>query len=205
MLKIKKEHVLNPTDRLEYLRKEREEDFLKIKNCITSKSYIVYDMKNHEQIISYNPATKRQVASLTKIMTCLTALQLIRELKINTDRWVNVSRKAAFMIGTSASLKHNDKIKLKDIMYGLMLPSGNDAAWALAEYFGLQLLKGTLRKFDSEEKRVDEAVLTFLSKMNSNAVRLGMNHTFYANPHGLVNTSNLSTASDMAVLCSAAM
>ena len=59
------------------------------------------------------------------------------------------------MIGTSATLRHNDKILLKDIFYGLMLPSGNDAAWALAEFFGLQLLKGTLRTFEDEEKKMN--------------------------------------------------
>ncbi len=60
------------------------------------------------------------------------------------------------------------------------------------------MIKGTLRKFASEEKRVEEAVLTFLGRMNSNAVRFSMNSTFYANPHGLVNTKNLSTAFDLA-------
>jgi D-alanyl-D-alanine carboxypeptidase len=79
------------------------------------------------------------------------------------------------MIGTSANLKHNDHILLKDIFYGLMLPSGNDAAWALAEFFGLLLIKDTLRKFATEEKRIEEAVLTFMGRMNSNAVRFSMN------------------------------
>jgi len=69
-----------------------------------------------------------------------------------------------------------------------MLPSGNDAAWALAEFFGLKLLSGTLRKFENEEKKMNEAVFTFLGKMNSFASSIGMNNTFYANPHGLVNT-----------------
>ena len=71
-------------------------------------------------------------------MTCLTSLQLIKELNIDPETtMITVSRKAAYMIGTSANLKHNDQILLKDLFYGLMLPSGNDAAWTFAEYFGL--------------------------------------------------------------------
>lgn len=163
-------------------------------------------MKNKNHIMSYCGGIKRQVASLTKIMTCLTSLQLIKEMGLDPSKtMITVSRKAAYMIGTSANLKHNDHILLKDIFYGLMLPSGNDAAWALAEFFGLLLIKDTLRKFANEEKRKEEAVLTFLGRMNSNAVRFGMNSTFYANPHGLVNTKNLSTAYDLCTLCCQAM
>ena len=69
-----------------------------------------------------------------------------------------------------------------------MLPSGNDAAWALAEFYGSKLMAGTLRKFDTEEKKQEEAVFTFLGKMNTNAKNLGMNNTYYKNPHGLVNS-----------------
>jgi len=65
-----------------------------------------------------------------------------------------------------------------------MLPSGNDAAYALAEFFGDLLIgENTLRKFETWQKRMDEAMLTFLGVMNSNAKRFKMNKTFYANPH----------------------
>ena len=108
-------------------------------------------MKTRLPVVQKNPTTKRQVASLTKIMTLYTSLQLVKKFKIDPEKTiVPVSRKAAYMIGTSATLKQGDKILMKDIFYGLMLPSGNDAAYALAEFFGLKLLEGSLRKFDDD-------------------------------------------------------
>jgi len=87
-------------------------------------------------------------------MTLYTCLGLIKRFKINPKkRKVLISRKAAFMNGTSARLYSGDKILLKDLFRGLMLPSGNDAAYALAEFFGNLLIKGTLRKFENDLKR----------------------------------------------------
>ena len=87
-----------------------------------------------------------------------------------------------------------------------MLPSGNDAAHALAEFFGNLLIgRNTLRKFETWERRMEEAMFTFLGVMNTNAKRFKMKSTFYANPHGLVNNRNKSTCHDLALLCMEAM
>ena len=87
-----------------------------------------------------------------------------------------------------------------------MLPSGNDAAHALAEFFGDLLIgQNTLRKFENWQKRMEEAMFTFLGVMNSNAKKFLMKSTFYANPHGLVNNRNKSTAYDLGLLCMKAM
>jgi len=85
--------------------------------------------------------SKREVASLTKIMTCYTVLKLIEKLNINkTKEIVTISSTASRVIGTSALLKANDMLSVWDLLHGLMLPSGNDAAHALAEHFGNLLL-----------------------------------------------------------------
>jgi D-alanyl-D-alanine carboxypeptidase (penicillin-binding protein 5/6) len=76
------------------------------------------------------------MASLTKIMTTLVTLQLCQELKLNMYKtWFRVSPYAAGMNGTSANLMENQRVTIYDLLYGLMLPSGNDAAVTLAENF----------------------------------------------------------------------
>ena len=70
-------------------------------------------------------------------MTFYTSLKLIDKFKLNPKTTlVNVSKQASLVSGTSANLKEGDQIILAELFYGLMLPSGNDAAYALAEYFG---------------------------------------------------------------------
>ena len=102
--------------------------------------------------------------------------------------------------------RQGDRITIHNLLRGLMLPSGNDAAFALAEFFGDLLIgQNTLRKFETWGKRMEEAMLTFLGMMNSNAKKFNMNSTFYANPHGLVNNRNKSTAYDLGLLCLIAM
>jgi len=76
------------------------------------------------------------MASLTKIMTSLVVLQLCSEYRINLNRtWLKVSNFAANITGTSAALIENQRVTINDLLYGLMLPSGNDAAIVLAEGF----------------------------------------------------------------------
>jgi len=80
---------------------------------------------------------KREVASITKMMTFYTALKLIDRYNINPSTTIlTVSRNASRMIGTSACLREGDQLSLETLFYGMMLPSGNDAAFCIAEYFG---------------------------------------------------------------------
>lgn len=76
------------------------------------------------------------MASLTKIMTSVVVLQLCTEYKMNVNKvWFKVSNLAANITGTSANLIENQRVTISDLLYGLMLPSGNDAAIVLAEGF----------------------------------------------------------------------
>mmetsp|Transcript_32033 Transcript_32033/g.31743 ORF Transcript_32033/g.31743 Transcript_32033/m.31743 type:complete len:173 (+) Transcript_32033:281-799(+) len=137
----------------------------------------------------------REIASLTKIMTCHVVLKLLAKTdKVTMDSVIKVSEKAASMIGTSAELRGGDEITVKDILHGLMLPSGNDAAWALAEFFGSFLNPNS-----------SKPVSHFLSEMNKTARELGLDNTSYGNPHGLIYKRNLSTARDVCKLASVAM
>ena len=79
---------------------------------------------------------KRECASLTKIMTCYVVLKLCALWNLPTDTEVTVSQVASDIRGTSANLEMGDILTIDQLLYGLMLPSGNDAAFALAQFFG---------------------------------------------------------------------
>ncbi len=85
-----------------------------------------------------NENSKREIASLTKIMTCHLALEMCEKLDVKPENtYVQVSRYASNIVGTSAELNEGDIISIEDLFYAMMLPSGNDAAVVLAENFGV--------------------------------------------------------------------
>lgn len=128
---------------------------------------------------AYEP---RRIASITKIMTAILAIESGK-----LEETVSVSENAVGTEGSSIYLQPKEKIKLEDLVYGLMLRSGNDSAVAIAEYVG-----GSLDGF------------VFL--MNQKAAEIGMSNTHFANPHGLDDSENhYSTAYDMAILTRYAM
>ena len=150
-------------------------------------------MKTGLVVKSKKDLQQREIASLTKIMTALTVLNLIEEKQMGTlNDLVTISKTAAKMTGTSAELCEGDQISIRDLLYGLMLPSGNDAAWALAEYFGKKIMVGN-------------SVNNFVNEMNYNCKKIGLFSTNFGNPHGLCIKKNLSTARDVCKLAAKAM
>lgn len=97
---------------------------------IKSKSVTI--LTGNSILLDQNSNVQREVASLTKIMTCYLALLLIRIHDINTKELVRVSRTASSLCGTTASLLAGDMVTCEELLYGMMLPSGNDAAHTLA-------------------------------------------------------------------------
>lgn len=127
-------------------------------------------------LVSKNMNKKMLIASTTKIMTGILAIE---SGKLN--KTVTVTDKVLESYGSAIYLSIGEKMKLKDMVYGLMMQSGNDAALMIAEYLG------------GEEK--------FVEKMNEKAKEIGMENTIFKNPHGLDEKSeNYSTAYDMALL-----
>lgn len=154
-----------------------------IKGISTSaQSAILMDTDNNRIIYSKNIHEVRSVASISKIMTAVLAIEsgkLDEEVKINS-----VIKKA---YGSAIYIKIGEKMKLKDLVYGLMLRSGNDAALAIADYVG-------------------SSVDNFVSMMNHKANEIGMKNSKFNNPSGLdEDKANYSTAYDMAILTSYAM
>lgn len=116
------------------------------------------------------------------------------------------------MIGTSAKLREGDILNVEQLLYGLMLPSGNDAAYVLAKNFGKFLFKKkgytqqhkkTIRSFEFDHH--EEYVKYFLYEMNCLSLYLNMYDTYWDSPHGLGNEENNSTVYDLFILCEKAM
>ena len=143
-----------------------------------------------------NEKDRREVASLTKVMTCYLVIRLVKKLPgTSFQSVVKVSKVAASMIGTTAELHEGDELTIWDLLHGLMLPSGNDAAWSLAEYFGKRL-HATLES-DSPSRNYTRY---FVSEMNQLAKKLKLRSTNFDNPHGLPDPANRSNAKDLGKL-----
>lgn len=146
-----------------------------------SRRYIVYDRISKSMIIGKNEDVKSAMASTTKIMTTIVILE-----KADLNEKVTVSAKAGGTGGSRLGLKKGDKASVKNLLYGLMLRSGNDAAVALAEHVG-------------------GSVKGFAELMNEKASELGLTNTHFVTPHGLDDANHYTTALELAKLTDYAM
>ena len=150
---------------------------------IAARSWLLLDATSGQIIASQDPNARIEPASLTKIMTAYLTFNALREKKLDINQKVNVSVKA-WKVDASSSKMFIDPavpVSIDDLLHGLMVQSGNDAAVALAE-----AVAG------------DESAFVFL--MNREAKRMGMTNTRFGNPHGLPSPDNFSTAQDLSVL-----
>jgi serine-type D-Ala-D-Ala carboxypeptidase (penicillin-binding protein 5/6) len=137
------------------------------------------------------------VASTTKIMTAHVVLQLVRKDESLLDQPVTFTERAARTSGSSCDLLPGEKLAVREMLYALLLPSGNDAAVALAEHFGKSFQPAT-------PKGGDDALARFVAEMNRAAKRLEMSATRYRNPNGLPEKGHVSNAADLVRLTVAA-
>lgn len=150
-------------------------------SAVSAQNAIVLDAQTGEVLFEKNPDRQGLIASTTKIMTAL----LICEQCNVLDR-MKIPKEAVDIEGSSMYLKEGEVLTLQELLYGLMLHSGNDAAVALAIYCG-----GTVEGF--------------VQMMNDKAHRLGLTHTHFENPNGLDSREHYSTARDLAILAAYAM
>ncbi len=151
-------------------------------SSIYASSMIAYDMDTKQILYQDNIHEIRPVASISKIMTAILACESGK-----LDDMVTIGDEINKSYGSGIYIRVGEKLTLRDLVYGLMLRSGNDAAFAIAKYIG---------------GNVDN----FVSMMNNKAKELGMNDTTYNNPNGLDDKGgNLSSTYDMAILTSYAM
>ena len=143
----------------------------------SSKSSIVMDLDSGRVLYENDANHQRLIASITKIMTAILAIE-----NGDLDKKVIVGEEVLSMYGTNIYVEVGEKMTMRDLIYGLLLRSGNDAAVVIAKEIG-----GTEAKF--------------VQMMNSKAREIGMKNTVFKNPHGLDEvTENYSTAYDMALL-----
>jgi serine-type D-Ala-D-Ala carboxypeptidase (penicillin-binding protein 5/6) len=149
---------------------------------VSARSAILIEQGSGRVLYEKNAHKVSRIASITKIMTAILAIESGK-----MDEMVKVSDKAVRAEGSAIYLHPGEKIKLEDLVYGLMLRSGNDAAVAIAEHVG-----GSLDGF--------------VYLMNEKAREIGMKDSHFANPHGLDDhEDHVSTAYDMAILTRYAM
>ena len=141
----------------------------------------VMDADTGEILFEKNGSRRGLIASTTKIMSGLLICENCNMLSV-----VTVPPEAAGTEGSSMYLKTGEKLAVQELLYGMMLSSGNDAAVALAVY-----CSGSTEKF--------------VQKMNERAAEMGLADTHFGNPHGLDSRENYSTAQDLAVLSAEAM
>ena len=142
-------------------------------------STIVMDMDSNRILYQNNAYEKKLIASTTKIMTFVIAYEYAKDF---LDVYIEAGDEILSMYGTSIYISYKEEMLLKDLLYGLMLRSGNDASVVIAKFVS-----------GSEEN--------FVKLMNNKAKKIGMNNTIFNNPHGLdEKTKNYSTAYDMALL-----
>lgn len=161
--------------------------FLGINYCTastsTAYSYVLMDQNTGRVLESKNKDTPMLIASITKIMTCILAIE-----NDNLDEIVIVDDSISKSYGSGIYISIGEEIKLIDLLYGLMLRSGNDAAIMISTHIS-----------GSEEE--------FVKLMNKKAKEIGMKNTIFYNSSGLDNNTrgNLSTSYDMALLTKYAM
>lgn len=143
---------------------------------LSGKSYILMDEVSGRILYGKNINQKMAMASTTKIMTALVALE-----QGNLNDKVHIGVESTNIEGSSIYLKPDEIIPLQDLLYGLMLRSGNDSAIAIANHIS-----------GSEEE--------FVNMMNNKANSIGANNSNFKNPHGLTAKDHYSTAYDLAII-----
>lgn len=145
---------------------------------ISAESYIVIDAHSGRIIASKNADKQKYMASTTKIMTAIVAIENCN----NLERIVTIPKECTNIEGSSIYLVPNQKAKMIDLLYGVMLRSGNDASLAVAYFAG------------------NKNIPKFIEDMNNKAKEVGAYNTNFVNPHGLHNSEHYTTAYDLALI-----
>jgi D-alanyl-D-alanine carboxypeptidase (penicillin-binding protein 5/6) len=158
---------------------------------VSCKAWAIADAVSGKLLAGHRQNEPLDIASTTKIMT---SLLIARELDSEPEllqETITFSKRADNTPGSSTTLRAGESISIRDAMYGLMLPSGNDAGVALAEWYGRR--KGAI------EANVDPLKF-FINAMNEEAKRLEMNETSFRNPHGMTHPEHKSSCQDLVIV-----
>ena len=137
---------------------------------------VVMDFESGRILYDKNGDEKRPMASLTKIMTSIMLVE-----NCDLDEMIEVPAKATWIGGSTVGLKKGDMVSARSLLYGMLLPSGNDCAYTVAIHIG-----GTIENF--------------ANMMTEKAIKIGAKDTSFANPHGLDNENHYTTAKSLAII-----
>lgn len=153
---------------------------------LTSKAYVLYDYSSNQILLDQNGSARMEPASLTKLMTAYLAFDAIKHGTLDLQQSLNVPESATHNLDGESRmlLKAGQMVSVDALLHGLIIVSGNDAAITLA-----QNIAGSERGF--------------VDMMNTEAQRLGMANTHFANPVGMPDPQHYSTAYDLALLAAA--
>lgn len=169
----------------DFLEENNLDNFLEVSNnsentkkepITNSKHIVAIDRKSLNILYEKSAYKKTPMASTTKIMTAIIVLE-----NCNLNETVEISKKAASTQGSTLGISTGDKISMNDLLYGLMLRSGNDCAIAIAEY-------------------ISGSVEEFANLMNEKAKELNLTNTHFVTPHGLDDKNHYTTAYELALL-----
>lgn len=154
----------------------------------TAESVYSYDLETGIVLYEENANERRPIGSTTKVATALVVMEYgdpADEVLIEQEDTVDIT------LYSNMQLQAGDTLTVGTLLYGLLLPSGNDGAWALARHVGKQIC-------NCDER--DDAIDAFIGAMNEYVQELGLEDTRFVNPDGLDNDSAYSTAHDIAIL-----
>ena len=166
---------------------------------VTCKAWGIADGETGKLLWSQDSEKPLHPASTTKVMTGYLVARLAQEDDSVWDELVTFTPSADATSGSTSGLRAGERTSVRELLYGLLLPSGNDASVAFAEHFGDRVVGGSC------EANAEGNFEAFVDAMNQMAQRLGMSETYYTNTHGLTDEKHLTSVRDLVKLSHAAM
>ncbi len=174
--------------------------------AVTCKAWVIADANTGKTLWGNGQDKQLDIASTTKIMTAYLVMSYCQAHPEALEEMLTFSERADKTMGSTSGIKTGETLKVRELLYGLMLPSGNDASVAFAEHFGYRLADDksvqvkTTMTIDERQASYEQ----FIAAMNRAAEQLQMTSTHYANPHGLTAPGHASSCEDLVKLTIAA-
>jgi len=172
---------------------------------VTCRAWAIADGQSGELLWSHELDQPLDFASTTKIMTAFLVCRLAEHQPDVLDEEITFSRTADQTTGSTAGVRAGERLTVEQALYGLMLPSGNDAAVALAEHFGDRVAVNGTMPPEPRDPTPPGNYNAFIAAMNDAAGKLGMQNTGFRNPHGMTADGHVTSCRDMLKLVHAAL
>jgi D-alanyl-D-alanine carboxypeptidase (penicillin-binding protein 5/6) len=176
------------------------EDALTGPPFVSCDAWTIVDVRSGKQLAGQAADVPRDFASTTKMMTAWLTARMADSKPDVLDEVITMSDRADETRGSTADIRSGESLSVREALYGLMLPSGNDMSVALAEHFGGRVHEFLELPTVAAQPLPADPLLKFVNAMNLEAKRLGMLNTSYRNPHGMTDAEHKSTPADLALL-----